>query len=163
MILIEPKERLFYLSDPINLQTLYNYSKEEWRRTDVMEYAFPITYITPELFEIRHGWDFADDLYNSKQNIQASWIRYDENNNIVDKWTHFIFLGVPRTNNYIITDADGMIIEEQMDNNYRVNIRTMETSKIFLLNQKEKTSFSTDDCGIEDLSNNNCIVRMPFV
>jgi len=47
-------------SDGVSFQTLYSFIKEEWKNdSNLIKFAFPMTSITSEQFELINGWNFS--------------------------------------------------------------------------------------------------------
>ena len=47
-------------SDGVSLQTVYSFIKEEWKNDDnLIRFAFPMTSITAEQFELINGWNWS--------------------------------------------------------------------------------------------------------
>lgn len=48
-------------TDGVSLQALYSFLKEEWKSdANLIKYPFPMEAITPEQFEFKNGWTYAD-------------------------------------------------------------------------------------------------------
>ena len=48
-------------SDGVTIQALYSFCKEEWKTdNELIKYSFPMEAITPEQFEFKNGWTYAD-------------------------------------------------------------------------------------------------------
>jgi hypothetical protein len=45
----------------VSLQALYSFLMKQWATMDYEKFKFPIESITPGEFELKNGWDFADD------------------------------------------------------------------------------------------------------
>jgi hypothetical protein len=45
----------------VSLQALYSFLMTQWATGDYEMFKFPIESITPGEFELKNGWDFADD------------------------------------------------------------------------------------------------------
>ena len=49
-------------TDGVTLKALYSFTKEEWKNdSSLIQHPFPFTPITDEQFELKDGWDFAND------------------------------------------------------------------------------------------------------
>lgn len=80
-------------SDGVTLQALYSFIKEEWKAdSTLIPYAFPITAITPEQFELTSGWQFVNDA-TRKLIRTGGWKEYDVNDDVTEEWTGIITLG----------------------------------------------------------------------
>ncbi len=48
-------------TDGVTIQALYSFLKEEWKNdSSLIKYPFPMEAITPEQFEFKNGWTYAD-------------------------------------------------------------------------------------------------------
>lgn len=80
-------------SDGVTLKALYSFCKEEWR-TDatLIPIEFPFTPITDESFELKDGWDFANDA--SRYLIRTGgWNVLDTSGNVTQVWSGIVGLG----------------------------------------------------------------------
>lgn len=80
-------------TDGVTLKCLYSFTKEEWKRDDeLIKYPFPFTPITDEQFELKDGWNFADDA--SRYLIRTGgWAVVDEAGVTQEMWAGVISLG----------------------------------------------------------------------
>jgi hypothetical protein len=80
-------------SDGVTLKALYSFCKEEWR-TDaaLIPIEFPFTPITDESFELKDGWDFANDA--SRYLIRTGgWQVLNGSGVVTQIWSGIIGLG----------------------------------------------------------------------
>ncbi|NQY58513.1 hypothetical protein [Cognatishimia sp.] len=80
-------------TDGVTLQTLYSFLKEEWKNDSLLiKFPFPMTPITNEQFELKDGWDFADDA--TRYLIRTGgWSVLNLSGNITQKWAGIVGLG----------------------------------------------------------------------
>jgi hypothetical protein len=80
-------------TDGVTLKCLYSFLKEEWKTSSTLiKYAFPITPITDEQFELVNGWDFGDTT--TKQLIRTGgWALKDGSGVSQEEWIGCISLG----------------------------------------------------------------------
>ena len=80
-------------TDGVTLKALYSFCKEEWKTdSNLIKYPFPFTPITDEQFELRDGWDFANDA--SRYLIRTGgWAVVDTNGVTQEMWAGVITLG----------------------------------------------------------------------
>lgn len=80
-------------TDGVTLKCLYSFTKEEWKRDDeLIKYPFPFTPITDEQFELKDGWNFADDA--SRYLIRTGgWAVVDSAGVTQEMWAGIISLG----------------------------------------------------------------------
>lgn len=80
-------------SDGVTLKALYSFCKEEWRTdANLIPIEFPFTPITDESFELKDGWDFANDA--SRYLIRTGgWQVLNTSGNVTQIWSGIIGLG----------------------------------------------------------------------
>ena len=80
-------------SDGVTLKALYSFCKEEWRTdASLIPIEFPFTPITDESFELKDGWDFADDA--SRYLIRTGgWNVLNTSGVVTQIWTGVVGLG----------------------------------------------------------------------
>lgn len=80
-------------NDGVTLKALYSFAKEEWKTdSSLIRFPFPFTPITDEQFELKDGWDFADNT--SRYLIRTGgWAVVDTNGVTQQEWAGIISLG----------------------------------------------------------------------
>lgn len=80
-------------TDGVTLKCLYSFTKEEWKRDDeLIKHPFPFTPITDEQFELKDGWNFANDT--SRYLVRTGgWAVVDTNGTTQEMWAGVITLG----------------------------------------------------------------------
>ncbi|UAW01098.1 structural protein [Synechococcus T7-like virus S-TIP28] len=80
-------------TDGITLKCLYSYTKERWKEdASLIRHPFPFTPITDEQFELKDGWDFANDA--SRYLVRTGgWAVVDTNGVTQQMWAGIISLG----------------------------------------------------------------------
>ena len=80
-------------TDGVTLKCLYSFTKEEWKEDDTLiQHPFPFTPITDEQFELKDGWDFADDA--SRYLVRTGgWAVVDTSGVTQQMWAGIITLG----------------------------------------------------------------------
>lgn len=80
-------------TDGVTLKALYSFAKEEWKNdATLIRHPFPFTPITDEQFELKDGWDFANDA--SRYLIRTGgWAVVDTNGVTQEMWAGIISLG----------------------------------------------------------------------
>lgn len=80
-------------TDGVTLKALYSFCKEEWRTdASLIPIEFPFTPITDESFELKDGWDFADDA--SRYLIRTGgWQVLNTSGQVTQIWSGIIGLG----------------------------------------------------------------------
>ena len=80
-------------TDGVTLKALYSFCKEEWKNdANLIRHPFPFTPITDEQFELKDGWDFANDA--SRYLIRTGgWAVVDTNGVTQEMWAGIITLG----------------------------------------------------------------------
>jgi len=80
-------------TDGVTLKALYSFTKEEWKNDGALiRHPFPFTPITDEQFELKDGWDFANDA--SRYLIRTGgWAVVDTNGVTQEMWAGIITLG----------------------------------------------------------------------
>jgi len=57
-------------SDGLSFQTLYSFIKEEWKNdSNLIKFAFPMTSITSEQFELINGWNFSGSAVGASGSV----------------------------------------------------------------------------------------------
>jgi len=87
-------------SDGVSLQTVYSFIKEEWKNDDnLIRFAFPMTSITAEQFELINGWNWSGsadvDVSSSHYYLRdGGWsvVSPDTGNN-TEEWMNITTLG----------------------------------------------------------------------
>ena len=71
----------------------YSFTKEEWKDTaSLIQHPFPFTPITDEQYELKDGWDFADNA--SRYLVRTGgWAVVDTNGTTTEMWAGIITLG----------------------------------------------------------------------
>lgn len=80
-------------TDGVTLQAVYSKLKELWRtNATYIKYAFPLTAITSEVFELVNGWDFTN--LATKQLIRnGGWALKDNAGISLEEWAGIVTLG----------------------------------------------------------------------
>ncbi len=80
-------------SDGVTLKALYSFCKEEWKDdANLIKFEFPFTPITDESFELKDGWDFANDA--SRYLVRtAGWTVVNTSGQVTQQWAGIIGLG----------------------------------------------------------------------
>jgi len=80
-------------TDGVTLKALYSFTKEEWKNdSNLIRHPFPFTPITDESFELKDGWDFANDA--SRYLIRTGgWAVVDTSGTTQEMWAGIITLG----------------------------------------------------------------------
>ena len=80
-------------TDGVTLKCLYSFTKEEWKNDDeLIKHPFPFTPITDEQFELKDGWNFADDP--SRYLVRTGgWAVVDAAGVTQEMWAGIITLG----------------------------------------------------------------------
>ena len=80
-------------TDGVTLKALYSFTKEEWKNdSSLIQHPFPFTPITDEQFELKDGWDFANDA--SRYLVRTGgWAVVDTNGVTQQMWAGIITLG----------------------------------------------------------------------
>ena len=80
-------------TDGVTLKALYSFAKEEWKNdSTLIRHPFPFTPITDEQFELKDGWDFANDA--SRYLIRTGgWAVVDTSGVTQEMWAGIISLG----------------------------------------------------------------------
>lgn len=80
-------------TDGVTLKALYSFTKEEWKDTaSLIQHPFPFTPITDEQYELKDGWDFADNA--SRYLVRTGgWAVVDTNGTTTEMWAGIITLG----------------------------------------------------------------------
>ena len=80
-------------TDGVTLKALYSFTKEEWKNTPALiQHPFPFTPITDEQFELKDGWDFANDA--SRYLVRTGgWAVVDTSGVTQQMWAGIITLG----------------------------------------------------------------------
>ncbi|ABP87960.1 structural protein [Synechococcus phage Syn5] len=80
-------------TDGVTLKCLYSFTKEQWKEeASLIRHPFPFTPITDESFELKDGWDFANDA--SRYLIRTGgWAVVDTSGVTQEMWAGIISLG----------------------------------------------------------------------
>lgn len=80
-------------TDGVTLKALYSFLKEEWKNdSNLIKFPFPFTPITDEQFELKDGWDFANDA--TRYLIRTGgWTVVNTSGNVTQQWAGIIGLG----------------------------------------------------------------------
>ena len=80
-------------TDGVTLKCLYSFTKEEWKNDDeLIKHPFPFTPITDEQFELKDGWNFANDA--SRYLVRTGgWAVVDAAGVTQEMWAGVITLG----------------------------------------------------------------------
>lgn len=80
-------------ADGVTLKALYSFTKEEWKSTSgLIPHPFPFLPITDEQYELKDGWDFANDT--SRYLIKTGgWAVRNTSDVITQMWAGIITLG----------------------------------------------------------------------
>lgn len=80
-------------NDGVTLKALYSFAKEEWKNdVNLIRHPFPFTPITDEQFELKDGWDFANDA--SRYLVRTGgWAVVDTSGVTQEMWAGIITLG----------------------------------------------------------------------
>lgn len=104
-------------SDGVSLQALYSFIMTQWKDAGFEAYKFPIESLTDAQFEVRNGWDWADDT--TRYLIRdGGWNLLDPTNStIYEVWMNIQTLGSfdsPTDQAYYIHTADGTPTDFQL-------------------------------------------------
>ena len=91
-------------TDGVTLKALYSATKEEWKNDPLLiPFPFPFTPITDESFELKDGWDFANDA--TRYLIRTSgWSVVDTSGQTTQQWSGIIGLGTIEANDQVYFD-----------------------------------------------------------
>ena len=80
-------------TDGVTLKCLYSFCKEEWKNdAALISHPFPFTPITDEQFELKDGWDFANDA--SRYLVRTGgWAVVDTSGVTQQMWAGVVTLG----------------------------------------------------------------------
>jgi hypothetical protein len=80
-------------TDGVTLKALYSFCKEEWKDdTNLIQHPFPFTPITDEQYELKDGWDFANDA--SRYLVRTGgWAVVNTSGVTTEMWAGVITLG----------------------------------------------------------------------
>ena len=80
-------------TDGVTLKALYSFAKEEWKNdATLIRHPFPFTPITDEQYELKDGWDFANDA--SRYLIRTGgWAVVNTSGTTTEMWAGVITLG----------------------------------------------------------------------
>lgn len=94
-------------TDGVTLKCLYSFCKEEWKNdSNLIKHPFPFTPITDEQFELKDGWDFANDA--SRYLIRTGgWAVVDTSGVTQQMWAGIITLGSLETGTQVYYSHDG--------------------------------------------------------
>lgn len=91
-------------TDGVTLKALYSFCKEEWKSDPALiPFPFPFTPITDESFELKDGWDFANNA--SRYLIRtAGWAVVNTNGVTTSRWAGIVGLGSIESNDQLYFD-----------------------------------------------------------
>ncbi len=113
-------------TDGVTLKCLYSFTKEEWKNDgDLIRHPFPFTPITDEQFELKDGWDFADDA--SRYLVRTGgWAVVDTGGTLQEMWAGVITLGSLEAGTQVYFSNDG-----STSNNFELTGAVNQAVKIF--------------------------------
>lgn len=101
-------------TDGVTLKALYSFCKEEWKNDPLLiPFPFPFTPITDESFELKDGWDFADNA--SRYLVRtAGWAVVNTSGVTVSRWAGIVGLGSIEANDQIYFDQGAGVTNVQL-------------------------------------------------
>jgi hypothetical protein len=112
-------------SDGVTLKALYSFCKEEWR-TDaaLIPIEFPFTPITDESFELKDGWDFANDA--SRYLIRTGgWQVLNGSGVVTQIWSGIIGLGSIESDDQLYFDQGSGATDFQLTGQVNQSIQVL--------------------------------------
>jgi hypothetical protein len=94
-------------TDGVTLKCLYSFCKEEWKNdASLISHPFPFTPITDEQFELKDGWDFANDA--SRYLVRTGgWAVVDTSGVTQQMWAGVVTLGSLETGTQVYYNQSG--------------------------------------------------------
>ena len=101
-------------TDGVTMKALYSFCKEEWKNDALLiPFPFPFTPITDESFELKDGWDFADDA--SRYLIRTSgWAVVNTSGATTQRWAGIIGLGFIEADDQVYYDQGAGVTNFQL-------------------------------------------------
>jgi hypothetical protein len=134
-------------AEGITLKAVYSKLKDIWlAESQAIKYAFPMTPITDESFELLKGWDFdktgSGNTYTPNLIRTGGWTRYNASDVMVEQWAGVVTLGTIQAGgqvycmqtsgdttatNFNLTGAVNQAIQTYSDPNGEVQTASMRT------------------------------------
>lgn len=104
-------------TDGITLKAIYSKMKDIWlASSEAIKYAFPMTPITDESFELLDNWNFyqtgSGNDYTPNLIRTGGWTRYNTSGLVIEKWAGIITLGSIQSGGqvYYLQSASGSAV-----------------------------------------------------
>lgn len=94
-------------SDGVTLKCIYSFTKEEWKNDSALiRHPFPFTPITDEQYELKDGWNWANDATRYLVRT-GGWAVVDTSNVTQEMWAGVVSLGSLETGTQVYFNQTG--------------------------------------------------------
>ncbi len=149
-------------TDGVTLKALYSFCKEEWKNdASLIQHPFPFTPITDEQFEIKDGWDFANDA--TRYLIRTGgWAVVNTSNVTTEMWAGIVTLGSLESGTQVyFAQSAGTPVDIQLTGAVNQAVKIFDVSgtddksdlTLFARKQGDKFASATlDDIGVSTMT-----------
>lgn len=101
-------------TDGVTLKALYSFTKEEWKNdANLIPFPFPFTPITDESFELKDGWNFANNA--TRYLIRsAGWAVVNTSGATTERWSGVVGLGFIESDDQLYYNQTGTAVDFEL-------------------------------------------------